>query len=141
KAPYKLRAVLSCPGVGPMRGRFAGAVLLGVASVAAANAADFTGGRGGYEGYSSFGARMEPVIVYDVEPGVLVRSYWYPPLAHRPYFPRTGRRPRVGRLEHWPARRVTKPETYYRYWSVSSVFGAQQVPGQRGDAVVAPTAP
>jgi hypothetical protein len=111
-----------------MRGRFAGAVLLGAASVAAANAADFTGGRGGYDGYSSFAVRMEPVIVYDFEPGVIVRSYWFPPLDNRHYFPRTGRRPRVGRLEHWPARRAVKPETYYRYWSVSSVFGAQQIP-------------
>ena len=31
-----------------MRGRFAGALLLGVAGIAAANAADLTGGRGGY---------------------------------------------------------------------------------------------
>jgi hypothetical protein len=112
-----------------MRGRFAGALLLGVVGIAAANAADITGGRsvsGGYDGYSSFGARMEPVIVYDYEPGVIVRSYWYPPLDNRHYFPRSGRRPKVGRLEHWPARRVTKPEAFYRYWSVSSVFAPQQ---------------
>ena len=46
-----------------MRGRIAGALLLGVVGVAAANAADFTGGRSGYGAYWSFGARMEPVIV------------------------------------------------------------------------------
>jgi len=109
-----------------MRGRFAGALLLGVAGIAAANAADLTGGGGGYGDYWSFGARMEPVIVYDFEPGVIVRSYWYPPLYNRHYFPRTGRRPKVGRLEHWPARRIQKPEEYYRYWSVSSVFAPQQ---------------
>jgi hypothetical protein len=72
-----------------MRGRFAGALLLGVAGIAAANAADLTGGPGGYGDYWSFGARMEPVIVYDFEPGVIVRSYWYPPLDNRHYFPRT----------------------------------------------------
>jgi hypothetical protein len=110
-----------------MRGRFAGALLLGVAGIAAANAADLTGGPGGYGDYWSFGARMEPVIVYDFEPGVIVRSYWYPPLDNRHYFPRTGRRPKLGRLEHWPARRIQKPESYYRYWSVSSVFAPQQV--------------
>ena len=110
-----------------MRGRFASALLLGVAGIAAANAADLTGGRGGYGGdYWSFGARMEPVIVYDFEPGVIVRSYWHPPLDNRHYFPRTGRRPKLGRLEHWPARRIQKPEEYYRYWSVSSVFAPQQ---------------
>ena len=91
-----------------MRGRFAGALLLGVAGIAAANAADLTGGRGGYGDYWSFGARMEPVIVYDFEPGVIVRSYWYPPLDNRHYFPRTGRRPKLGRLEHWPARRISE---------------------------------
>jgi hypothetical protein len=113
-----------------MRGRFAGALLLGVVGVAAANAADLAGGglSGGYG--APYAVRMEPVIVYDYEPGVIVRSYWYPPLDNRHYFPRTGRRPKVGRLEHWPARHISKPQEYYRYWSASSVFGLQQIPGR-----------
>jgi hypothetical protein len=113
-----------------MRGRIAGALLLGVVGVAAANAADLAGGglSGGYG--TPYAVRMEPVIVYDYEPGVIVRSYWYPPLDNRHYFPRTGRRPRVGRLEHWPARHISKPQEYYRYWSASSVFAPQQTPGR-----------
>jgi hypothetical protein len=73
-----------------MRGRFAGALLLGVAGIAAANAADLTGGHGGYGDYWSFGARMEPVIVYDFERGhrpfVLVSTVGQSPLfsADRP---------------------------------------------------------
>jgi hypothetical protein len=115
-----------------MRGRFAGALLLGVVGVAAANAADLAGGglNGGYGVYTPYAVRMEPMIIYDYEPGVIVRSYWYPPLDNRHYFPRTGRRPRVGRLEHWPARAISKPQEYYRYWSASSVFAPQQIPGR-----------
>lgn len=114
-----------------MRGPLAGAILLGVVGVVSANAADFAGGHvsGGYGGYTPYAVHMEPVIIYDYEPGVIVRSYWYPPLDNRHYFPRTGRRPRVGRLEHWPARRIAKPQEFYRYWSTSS-FVPQQVSGR-----------
>jgi len=114
-----------------MSGRGAGALLFGLIGVVAANAADFPGGRNVSVGYgvdSPFGARIEPVIVYDFEPGVIVRSYWYAPWQNRHYFPKTGRRPKVGRLEHLSAHRISKNEDYYRYWSVSSVFAAEQVP-------------
>jgi hypothetical protein len=108
-----------------MRGPLACAVLLGAVGVVAANAADFPGGHGSGSGsgaYSSFGTRIEPVIVYDFEPGVIVRSYWYAPWQNRHYFPKTGRPPKVGRRELIPAHRVSSGEDYYRFWSVSSVF-------------------
>jgi hypothetical protein len=41
-------------------------------------AADLANG-GGYETYSPFVSRIEPVINYDFEPGVIVRCYWCPP--------------------------------------------------------------
>jgi hypothetical protein len=110
-----------------MRGCHAG-LLLGFFTIAAANAADFSGGHGAGYGNYDVGGRMEPVIVYDFEPGVIVRSYWYAPWENRHYFPRSGRRPKVGRLEHMPARRISKPEEYYRYWSVSSVFNPLLAP-------------
>jgi hypothetical protein len=115
-----------------MRGRFVGALLVGAVGVGASDAADLAGaGLGGGSGvYAPYAVRAEPVIIYDYEPGVIVRSYWYPPLDNRHYFPRTGRRPRVGRLEHWPARVASKPQEYYRYWSASSVFSSQQIPGR-----------
>jgi len=117
-----------CHGADSMCGRFAGAILLGLVGAVSANAADFAGG--GYGVYAPYAARMEPVIVYDYEPGVIVRSYWYPPFDNRHYFPRTGRKPRLGRLEHWPARHISKPQEFYRYWSVSSAFAPQQFTGR-----------
>lgn len=97
--------------------------VIGIAGVAAANAADAPAGRGLARGYfSPYGVRSEAVIVYDNQPGVLVRAYWYPPWNNRHYFPSEGRRPRVGRLEHMPARRLTMAEDYFRYWSTSSIM-------------------
>ena len=44
--------------------RVAVALVLGVVGVAAANAADFAGGRSVGDGaYQSFGARIEPIII------------------------------------------------------------------------------
>src|SRR4029434_816799 len=65
-------------------------------------------------------ARAEPVIVFDSEPGVIVRTYWYPPWRNRHYFPRTGKRPKIGRREILPKHRMSKPEEYFRFWSASS---------------------
>jgi hypothetical protein len=95
-----------------------------------ANAADGPVGRSvaGYDVYAPYSARIEPVIVYDYEPGVIVRSYWWDPWQNRHYFPKTGKRPKVGRLEHMPPRKSSKPEDYFRVWSVSSVFASQLPP-------------
>jgi hypothetical protein len=49
-------------------------------------------------------------------------------LAKSALFP-TGRRRKVGRREVMPARRMQKPQEFYRYWSVSSVFAPQLSPG------------
>jgi hypothetical protein len=83
---------------------------------------------GGYETYSPFVSRIEPVIIYDFEPGVIVRCYWCPLWQNLHYFPRTGKRPKVGRREVLPTRRMQKPQEFYRYWSVSSVFAPQLSP-------------
>ena len=103
--------------------RLAFALIVTLANATTASAADVPGnlGTGGYGNYPSYGG-MEPVIVWDFEPGVIVRSYWEPPWGNRHYFPKTGRRPKVGRLEHMPPQRVVRNETYYRNWSVSSFF-------------------
>ncbi|MGC1317094.1 MAG: hypothetical protein WA866_10735 [Pseudolabrys sp.] len=55
-----------------MRSQFTVAVLLGIVAASAADAADLANG-GGYETYSPFVSRIEPVINYDFEPGVIVR--------------------------------------------------------------------
>jgi len=106
-----------------MRLRLAFTFIAILASTAAASAADISAGQGagGYGNYPAYGG-IEPVIVYDFEPGVIVRTYWEPPWGNRHYFPRTGKRPKVGRLEHMPPPRAVRNETYYRHWSVSSFF-------------------
>ena len=78
-----------------MRRRFVAALLLGAFGVTAANAAEISAFGHGLDIYPPFGARIEPVIVYDFEPGVIVRSYWYAPWQNRHYFPKTGRRPKA----------------------------------------------
>ena len=105
------------------RAILAGAV--GVVSVASATAADVSNGRsvgGNYGSYSPYGARIEPIVIYDDQPGVIVRSYWATPWANRHYFPRTGKRPRTGRLEHISAPRHSRAENYFRLWTASSGF-------------------
>jgi hypothetical protein len=111
-----------------MCARFAFAIIAIVASVTAVNAADVSRGTGvGGYGDPVYGLRTEPVIVYDYEPGVIVRTYWEPPWRNHHYFPSTGRRPKVGRLEHIPPRRASRNEDYYRYWSASSIFIPEQL--------------
>ena len=100
---------------------FAGFV--GAIGVTTAIAADLShGGDGGSNYYSAYGARIEPIVIYDDQPGVIGRSYWYAPWANRHYFPRTGKRPRMGRLEHISARPNSRAEDYFRRWTASSGY-------------------
>jgi hypothetical protein len=107
-----------------MPGRFAFAVVFAISGAIAAHAADASSDRNAdsHGSYSDYGGRMEPLVIWDNQPGVIVRSYWYPPWANRHYFPKTGRRPKVGRVEHISAHRVPRAEEYFRFWSASSVF-------------------
>jgi len=114
-----------------MYARFAFTILAFVTSATVANAADVRTGPSGYVGYQEYGLRTEPVIIYDYEPGVIVRTYWEPPWRNHHYFPSTGRRPKVGRLEHISPRGVSKNEDYYRYWWASSIFSPEQLPEYR----------
>ena len=80
-----------------MRALFALAVLtLGIAGLTPARAADLvepdTDGVS-YGGGWTHGVRVAPVVLYDYELGVIVRSYWLSPWRHRHYFPVTGQRP------------------------------------------------
>lgn len=113
-----------------MRSQFIAALFLSAVGSAAANAADISGVHVGgyYGGYAPIGSRIEPIIVYDYEPGVIVRSYWDPPWAYRHYFPKTGHRPKIGRHERDTGHHATRAEDYHRYWSVSSVFAPELPP-------------
>jgi hypothetical protein len=74
--------------------------------------------------YQAIGRHIAPLVIYDYEPGVIVRAWWLAPWRHRHYYPATGERPRVGRLENAHARRepVEPAETYYRTWTTTSAF-------------------
>lgn len=96
-------------------------LVLGVTGSAGAMAADLSVHPRSAFGlhYSARGDRVEPFVVYDYEPGIVVRAYWLPPWRHRHYFP-TGGTVRLGRVEHLSAARHLEPaETFYRSWSTS----------------------
>jgi hypothetical protein len=113
-----------------MRACAIAAIAIWAASSAAASTADVSaGGRvGGGYGPDAYSPRIEPLIVYDYQPGVIVRSYWWSPWQNRHYFPKTGKRPKVGRLERVTARKSSPPQDFYRSWSVSSVFAPDLPP-------------
>ena len=92
------------------RAIFAG--IFGAACATSANAADLSNGNNAASFYTTYGARMEPVVIYDDQPGVIVRTYWSMPWGNRHYFPRTGKRPKSGRLEHISARPSSRAENF-----------------------------
>ena len=100
------------------------AVVVIALGLAGARAADLDRARG----YSDIGYRSAPLVIYDDQPGVLVRAYWLPPWRHRHYFPATGKRPRIGRYENlWAVSRPSKPaQTFRRSWSNAWAFAHEQ---------------
>lgn len=107
-----------------------------------AMAADLShGGDAGTNYYSGYGARIEPIVIYDDQPGVIGRSYWYAPWANRHYFPKTGKRPRTGRLEHLPAHSPRKAENYFRLWTMSSGIPIDLLPTRASQYGIAPVQP
>ena len=98
---------------------------------AGAEATELPVHRVGYDGftYNAVGRHAGQVWILDDQPGVVVRAYWLAPWQGRHYYPVTGKRPRVGRLERISATRPYKPaESYYRYWSTGP---ADLPPGPR----------
>lgn len=102
-------------------------IALGIASVTAASAADLVGDYpGNYSAgyFSPYGQRAEQLVIYDDQPGVLVRDYWRAPWRNHHYFPATGVPPRIGRYENLSAvGRPPKPaKTFRRSWSNAWAF-------------------
>ena len=76
-------------------------------------------------------ARAGQIVVYDYEPGVVTRDYWLMPWRDHHYFPRTGKRPKIGRLEHIGAHRAPKQaQSFYREWSNQPDI-LSEAPGRR----------
>ncbi len=120
---------------------FAGFV--GTVGMTTAMAADLShGGDAGSTYYSAYAAHIEPIVIYDDQPGVIGRSYWYAPWANRHYFPRTGKRPRMGRLEHISAARPNaRAENYFRRWTASSGYPLAFPPTRASQYGIAPVQP
>lgn len=97
-----------------------------VAGVTAGRAADlpFDGGAQYSTGSYSAGQRSGSILIYDSQPGVVVRAYWQEPWRSRHYFPRTGKRPGIDRAENLSAPRIhyQMAESYYRAWSTNALF-------------------
>lgn len=73
---------------------------------------------------SAVGYRTGQIVVYDFQPGVVVRAYWSAPWRKRHYFPTTDGKPEIGRDEDLSATGGTPEpaETFQRSWSTSSAF-------------------
>jgi hypothetical protein len=104
-------------------------VLIVLAAAAPARAADLVeapddfSGEVQYDAGGFAGVRAEPVLIYDYQPGVIVRSWWLSPWHQRHYFPTTGVKPKVGRRENLAARYKPVPaQAFYRAWSTNSLF-------------------
>lgn len=99
------------------------------AGISAADAADlpveYSTGTSTYS--SAIGQRSGTLVVYDVQPGVVVRAYWQAPWRNHHYYPRTGERPEIGRDEDLsaPSDVSERPETFRRYWSTNSLLVEQ----------------
>ena len=62
------------------------------------------------------------IVIWDAEPGVVLRTWWAPPWRNRHYFPSSGEKPEIGRDEDLsPAQRArSRRRNYRRSWSSSS---------------------
>ena len=103
-------------------------LMFGVAALlgAPAHAADLGGGGGG----AAWGGQVHsgPFVVYDFDPGIVVRAYWLEPWAGRHYFPSGGKMPVVGRREVLTPAPVSDKRNFRREWSSHPIDTIQQPP-------------
>jgi hypothetical protein len=116
----------------------AATVVFGLACIPASGAADLgIGGRSYFGGdYYVNAERAGALIVYDFEPGTMLRAYWLPPWRNRHYFPF-----HAAKIHHVSSRSRPKPaESYFRYWSNDGAFIAEPPPAalRSFDATPAP---
>ncbi|MGC1467036.1 MAG: hypothetical protein WA792_15040 [Pseudolabrys sp.] len=81
-----------------------------------------------YDYQSSIGRRALPIVVYDYEPGVVVRAYWSAPWRNRHYFPTRRKVDITARDEDvstGSAEPIKPAESFHREWSTSSSFAPE----------------
>ena len=69
-----------------------------------------------------------PFVVYDYEPGIVIRTYWLPPWAGRHYHPSGGKLPVLGRREQITPASVSGKRSWRRERSSFPVDTIQQPP-------------
>ena len=71
-----------------------------------------------YVGYGP----VAPVVIYDDQPGVVMRAWWLPPWRNRHYFPHGGRKLKTSDRHHVERSRPRPARTYTRYWTNPPVY-------------------
>ncbi len=95
-----------------------GGFVAGLGVLTSALAADLAVEQGGYGGYGYDGGQ---IVIWDAEPGVVLRTWWAPPWRDRHYFPSSGEKPDIGRDEDLSQRSTPQAaQSYRRSWSASS---------------------
>lgn len=108
-------------------------LLLGIAGISAARAADLAGERAErnvFTHHVPFGRRVAPLVIYDFQPGVVVRAYWLAPWRHRHYFPFGADKAELPQADDTP---LEPAETFERYWSTSQTFIRELPPARARD--------
>jgi hypothetical protein len=98
------------------------AALLGQAP---ARAADLSGN---LIGVPAGAVHAEPYVIYDFEPGVVIRAYWLTPWAGRHYFPSGGTLPMLGRHEELKPVALTGQRNFHREWTSFPIDIVRQPP-------------
>ena len=105
----------------------------GFAGVGAARAADLAGERGErnvFIHHVPVGRIAAPLVIYDFQPGVVVRAYWLAPWRHRHYFPFGADKAELPPADNTP---LEPAETFERYWSTSQTFIRELPPARARD--------
>ena len=105
--------------------RILAAIAFTMLCLGVANAADVDQGQAGAApDYGPIGQIAGQVIIYDFEPGVVVRAYWLPPWRNQHYFP-FGSGIRTKAPEHAHYVNPQPAPSYHAYRSSSSLIDPQ----------------
>lgn len=99
-------------------------LVFGIAGCAAASAADLPGERAARDVFAHHvpnGQRVGPIVIYDFQPGVVVRAYWASPWRHRHYFPFGAEKIDVDAPDNDGP--LQPAESYERSWSTCDMCG------------------
>ena len=104
-------------------------LVFGIAGCAAACAADLPAERAARDVFTHHvpnGQRVGPIVIYDFQPGVVVRAYWASPWRHRHYFPFGAEKIDVDASDNDGP--LQPAESFERSWSTCDVCARQLPP-------------